>query len=134
MSTGESTRDCPRAGDWQAFLDGALAEEARRSLEQHYDGCVHCQSVLASLTDFPGIDLSRKNRETCRNPQLARMLLSFAIQYPPFAARRTVPLEAEPAPCLPGFTDLTLVGQGSSGTVYRAQQVSLNRTVAIKVL
>lgn len=133
-STGQSPRDCPPASEWQAFLDGALAEEARRSLEQHYDGCAHCEAVLASLTDFSGFDLSREKRDSCRNPQLARKLLSFAIQYPPFAARRIVPLEAEPAPCLPGFTDLTLVGKGSSGTVYRAQQVSLNRTVAIKVL
>lgn len=38
------------------------------------------------------------------------------------------------APDIDDFRDLTLIGRGTSGTVYRARQESMNRDVAIKVL
>ena len=41
---------------------------------------------------------------------------------------------AEHWPTIPGYETVARIGQGGSGTVFRATQHSLNRTVAIKVL
>jgi len=45
-----------------------------------------------------------------------------------------VPTVPQRVPVIPGYTDLTLIGRGAVGAVYRATQVKLNRPVAIKVL
>jgi WD40 repeat protein len=49
--------------------------------------------------------------------------------FPPPAAAA-----GQPLPEIPGYVVLELVGQGGMGLVYRARQVSTNRTVALKMI
>ena len=44
------------------------------------------------------------------------------------------PRREEPPPKIPGYELLGFIGRGSSGAVYRARQLAVDREVAIKIL
>ena len=49
-------------------------------------------------------------------------------------AHSSKPLESAPMPEVPGYENLSEIGQGAAGVVYLARQMKLNRTVALKMM
>lgn len=47
-----ATADCLQLDDLEQALDGRKGEDARRNMEAHVAGCVHCRTGLALLREF----------------------------------------------------------------------------------
>ena len=75
--------------------------------------------------------------ETAPNPRTLGVLDQIAGVSPfpsPLVSRMGSTAPPAPPEDLAGFLDVSFVGRGGSGTVYRARQASLGRWVALKVL
>lgn len=125
---------CPPREEWQTFLDGQLAAERRTSLEDHFDRCDNCRRMVEALAILAFDSLVPSHAGAPLVPRGTPQLLSFALQHAPFELGTKPNRSSRPPPHLPGFENLVEVGQGGSGTVYRAWQTFLNRQVAIKVV
>lgn len=119
---------CPPPGDLSDFLLGKLPRTKTALVEDHVRRCSRCESALQAL-EPPGDPLlaalsgSAKvdpNAETVPAP-----LIDLAR-----AARKDVP----PPGKLGRFEILGELGAGSYGTVFKARDPELGRTVAIKML
>ena len=120
--------DCPAPIELTDFLAGKLPRTRTAWIGDHVRGCARCESSLASLD--PGPD---------------PLLLALASTVARGSASDTVPIHlielARAARTGAGKPDrigrfefLGEVGSGSYGTVFKARDPQLNRTVAIKIL
>lgn len=110
MTSSASTTSCPSPEGMERAL---AAEAADRALIEHLEVCPRC-ALLA--------------REIQSNNRLLRPFapVSSSAMGPMIAALDT--------PEIPGFADLSPIGRGAQGEVYRARQTSTGRTVALKLL
>jgi serine/threonine protein kinase len=120
--------DCPSSAELTDFLAGKLARTRTAWVADHVRSCPRCEASLASLDPAP-------------DPLLASLASTVAQG----RASDTVPIHliemaraARGGPPLPGrvgrFEVLEQIGSGSYGSVFKARDAELNRTVAIKIL
>lgn len=110
---------CPADALFDSFLSDEASDDDRRDFESHLNDCESCQVRL----------------EKRLSSAEWRRLLPKDPGTPISIVRKESDGKAESEqPIVDGYTIEAVIGHGGMGTVYRAHQHSLNRTVALKIL
>src|SRR5262249_495107 len=124
---GARIMDHPTRAQLQQLVDEQLSRAEFQFLEAHLEQCAPCQCVLDDLMDnHAGPGTSPKYLD--RLPE-ARLL----GEAPPRAMANGGGRSGR-LPTIRGYEILEVLARGGMGVVYRARQISLNRTVALKMI
>jgi hypothetical protein len=138
---------CPTESQLQAFAVGDLSTASLDRFEEHLGECENCQAILQQYDAYRdpllGEITSAPHATSLRLPEavLTSALAAVANADPP-TSRGEPTLDTglhfarllEAGPCRLGrFELLAELGVGSFGYVFRARDLELDRTVAIKV-
>jgi len=125
-------------------MDGLLAEAEAAELGRHVDECAHCQDELDQLCSSDVIAAPSNGEDTFRSVDrvAVRRLVDEMRQRSELATQVTASCEGSAstgnAYLLPmrirHYELQALIGEGATGHLFRAMDLGLNRTVAIKVL
>lgn len=124
--------DCPASAELAEFATGNLPRSSVARIADHVEACSSCALALGAFDGCSDSFLSRLRRSAKQEDATALYVPPRLLEAARAARRASEPV-AEPRR-LDRFELLQELGTGSFGQVFRARDLELDRTVAIKVL
>jgi eukaryotic-like serine/threonine-protein kinase len=123
---------CPNRQSLQLLLDQGLPTEQTDMVSTHVDHCESCQSVLEELSHgshLKGLGLPSPSAPQPSDGFLKRLKSNGLSILGPLD-------KSSPSyrPTIPGYAIMEELGRGGVGVVFKANQIAIDRIVAVKVL
>ncbi len=129
------------AENLQAYIDDELTEAERTAIDAHLESCEACSRQLRELWKLNDILHGAFSKKPSTGGLTARVVgaISDGTKSREKDAQAREPVEDDASKnlvgrTLAGYKIVEKIGSGGMGTVYRAEQLSMSRDVALKVL